>query len=113
MAHKDICIKFEVEGHRFEALGYPSKVEPPFDCDDNMFQHVPNVIGKEDEAFLWKHRGQLPEELRSYCLVTNQGYPDNSHHVSCFEWYDDGWERSWSWLAMVSDDDYLVIGRCA
>jgi len=70
MAHKDICIKFEVDGRRFEAVGFLSDDETPVDGDE-ILRRIPNAINKEDTIFLYNHRNEeWPYELRSYYLIT-------------------------------------------
>jgi hypothetical protein len=116
-SHKDIRIKFEIEGRRYEAVGFLGKSGALVGGDEMLKRTaVENggAIGYEDEVFLWKRRARLPQELEPYWLVTNRRHPDFSREVSCFDFNCNMWNCEWRCL----DDRWwwnglcLVVRRC-
>lgn len=72
MAHKDICIKFEVEGRNYEAVGFLEENESSVDGVE-MLKRTGGIIGDEDQVIIWKcPRHKLPQELKKYFFFTNR-----------------------------------------
>lgn len=117
MAHKDICIKFEREGRRFEAVGFLEEGEPAVYSDDIIRRTDldGNVLkSSEDYDFLCCATGKFPQELSSYHLFTMirlLGNPEPKY--LCFSPYNntwlDGWMPLWRWFGA----DFLVLRRRA
>ena len=87
--HNRIRIRFEVSGRRFEAVRLLKKDEPGCTGDEILRRASAEnggAIGDEDEAFLRKHRAELPAKLRPYWLATNRRGPDDPRGVSGFGW---------------------------
>jgi len=116
MAHKDICIKFEEKGRRFEAVGFLDEGKTYVTGDEMLARTAGengSAIGDEDEAFLWEYRDCWPNELRPYLLVINRHGPGGQRRVSCFLWNGDSWDEDWLWLGDCWFGSYLVLRRCA
>lgn len=115
MAHKDIRIGFEIEGRRFEAVGFLNEGESSV-LGDTMLERTAGenggAIGDEDEAFLSERRAKFPAELRRYYLTTNRRHPGHPRLVSCFSWYDVRWCQFWDCLVYQWDGNVLVLRRC-
>lgn len=115
-AHKDIRIEFEIDGRRFEAVGFLAEGENSVSGDE-MIRRTANEnnggIGEDDYLFLSKkRRDKFPEELRQYCLITNRRYPDAPHYVSRFKWDGGEWLLGWSYLNHYEwDKNFKVLSR--
>jgi hypothetical protein len=114
VAHKDICIKFEVDGRRYEAVGFLGKGESSISGDE-MLRRVPDAIGEEDVNFLDERVDQdWSRDMFPYCLATARRNPDNPRSVRCFSWKSfGGWHQGWSRLGRQWDGDDLVLRRRA
>lgn len=115
-AHQDILITFEVEDRRYEAVGFIREGETSVDGDEMLRRTAGKnggAIGEEDVSFLRERRGQLPDTLRPYWLVTGQRDPDNPRYVSYLYFYGIGWCQGWNWLGHQWNDYYLVVRRCS
>lgn len=117
MAHKDICIQFEIKGRRFEAVGCFLNEDDTMVTRNTMLERTDRdgmIVGEEDWEFIYENRQDFPPELRDYFLVTKRPYPDRPTRLSCFIWYN----PFGKWFDFCShyvdyqwDDNYLVLRR--
>lgn len=116
-AHKNIRIQFEIEGRRYEAVGFLNEEEESVNGNE-MFARTANenggaIVG-EDYEDISKHRNELPTELRGYYLDTKQrrfDFPRDSFQY--FNWHDrDGWYEGSCILGLELFDNCLVLRRC-
>lgn len=120
MAHKDIRIPFEVDGRKYEAVGFLNEGETLVFADA-MFERTSKenggAIGDEDEAFLSERRAKLPAELRQYYLATARLNPCDPWYVSYFNLSPstNGWRQDWGGLGPDCrwGGLFLVLRRCA
>lgn len=113
-AHKDIRILFTVADRHYEAVGFLKKGEAVVDGYEMLARTAGEnggAIKGEDEAFLRKHLGELPEFLQSYALTTSQRRPGRLRDVSCFGWIGGRWYQFWNWLGDTFYDGCLVVRR--
>lgn len=114
-AHKDICIKFEVDGLKFEAVGFLSEGERSVDGDTMLSRTAGEnggAIGEADWTFLSERTNQFPTELRRYYLATGRRRPGLPRLVSCFGWSGLRWCQDWYYLGHRWSDYGLVLRRC-
>jgi hypothetical protein len=116
-AHKDIRIRFTVEGRNFEAVGF-LKEDDVSGYGDKMLRHTAGenggAIGDEDEAFLRERLQQLPKSLQYYNLMTNRRRPGYPQHVSYFGFSGNKWGQHWDGLGHFRRRDHdLVVRRCS
>jgi len=115
-AHNKIRIPFEIDGRRFEAVGFLTEWESSVNGDEMLARTATEnggAIGDEDEAVLSERRDKLPTELQKYYLVTNRRHPGNSRNVSYFSWDGVRWHQYWSSLDDQWHGHGLVVRRCA
>lgn len=114
MASKKILIGFEIEGRKYEAVGFLAEMELSVDGDimlERTSKENGGAIGAEDEAFLLGRSAQFPTELRRYYLATNRRHSGNQRFVSCFVWSGEQWLQLWSGLG-GRYGNCLVLRRC-
>ncbi|OGH94204.1 MAG: hypothetical protein A2538_01585 [Candidatus Magasanikbacteria bacterium RIFOXYD2_FULL_41_14] len=87
---EDTRVLFEVEGLKFEAVGFLSS-EYVSEMLTRAAIKNHGAVGGEYGAFLREHLDQFPKEFRRYVLVTGWRDPGNPQYVSCFSW--DGGDR--------------------
>ena len=119
MAHKDICIRFEIDGRRFEAVGFLNEGEISMSrvimLERADKKNGGALVKDEDTVFLSERRIQFPTELQQYYLVTSCcDAPTDPRYILFFHWNvcDNKWRK-----ALISpDDDWyhrtLVLRRC-
>ena len=120
VTHKDICVKFVIKDangseHRFEAIGFLNEGESSVSgCEmlKRISEKNGGAIGKKDADFLWEYRGQLPEKLHQYYLVTNQDLNGFQLLIECFGWFV-CWYTKTSHLSYPWHGHCLVVRRCA
>ena len=113
MIHKDILIKFEVEGVCFKAVGFLEKGNLSVSGDE-MLRRVSDAIGEEDGKFLDECVSQdWSRDLWLYRLATAKLYSDGSRRILYFSRYNNSWNRSWGRLGGSWGKNSLVICRCA
>jgi len=130
MAHKDICVRFELGGQQFEAVGFLEegeesvlKEEALRRCDNGAL-----IVEKEDFDFIFRYRRELPREKYQTRLVTGVQTPDfPSGCIMIFkqqgppfdvwvnmktwnEWFTHWLGNSW-WSGMSINTTALVIRR--
>lgn len=75
VAHKDIRFKFELEGRRYEAVGFLKPGESQI-TGYAMLRRVSvengGAVGEEEVRHICLHANKLPTGLRAYYLATNQ-----------------------------------------
>ncbi len=110
-AHKDIKIQFEIDGRRYEAVGFLNEGERSV-AGNELLLRVNGVIGKEDVEFIAKHRRKMPmKSLRYYTLLT--GYYVDQNHTACFFWFDRGCRYDLDWVVTRKNRDCLMLRSCA
>jgi len=115
MIHKDICIKFEVDGRQYEAVGFLNEDESSVDGHTMLSRTAGEnggAIGDDDETFLKERRDKFPEELRKYYLATGRRNPDDPCVVSYFIWCSGRWCQYWDGLGSRWRGFVLVLRRC-
>lgn len=114
MDHKDIRIPFEVDGRRYEAVGFLNKDEQLVSGEDMLSRTANpscNIIGEDDAVFIDERLNLLPENLRKFHLVTNQRRPDSPRNIMIFCCHDGMWRKFWSHLDCAWREDELVVRR--
>lgn len=111
--HKDICIRFEVDGRKFKAVGFLNQGESLVDGDE-MLRRVPGAIGEEDTNFLDERVDQdWSRDLFLYYLATARRNPDDPRYVRYFyrfasrcvrDWYDLDYRWGGRVLVVCRDD---------
>ena len=119
MAHKDICIKFEVDGCHYEAVGFLDEGESPIDGNTVLSRTAGKnggAIGEKDYVFLSEHRSSFSEELKEYHLITGNHDPDAPSCVWFFVWDDTNgdWKlcRGLAYLPMPMGFENVLVLRC-
>ncbi len=112
MARKDIRIKFEVDGRRYEAVGGFLGEREKTVSRDTMFKRTDRenggAIGEEDTKFLSERRHMFPKRLERYNLFSNVRSA-SSGGICCFHMQCGKW--SWGTLYGRLDKRCLVLRR--
>ena len=116
--HEDIRIPFEIEGRRFEAVGFLREKEGAVSGNEMLRRTAGEnggAIGEKDAVFFLERPIWLPVELQPYYLVTNRRCPGRSQEVLCFYFNGYAWNRYQLWRRLVNDweNHYLVLRRCS
>lgn len=130
MAHKDICIRFELDGQPFEAVGFLNEGEKSIlkeealrRCDNGAL-----IVKQDDFDFIFQHRRELLREKYQTRLVTGVQEPGFSSgcirtliqqgppfgvYVDMKSWNE--WTTHWLgnlwWCGMSVNSTALVIRR--
>lgn len=112
--NETVRIQFEIndagERRLYEAVGFGA--HPAIISIDLASTENGGAIGGEDEEFLWKHRDQLPQELKRFWLLTNKHYAGpHRRGVQQFGWYGKEWRRRWAWFSGRRSEYSLVLRR--
>ncbi len=121
MAHKDIRIQFEIEGRRYEAVGFLDENEPSgvngYEMLKRTAEENGGAIGDKDEVFLSEHRDQILSRdcMEGYRLVTGKHCPSDLQRVSYFTFVHNsrcrGWYQNWDCLRWHYGINDLVVRR--
>ena len=112
--HANICISFELEGVRYEAVGFLQDGEDSVELREAIERAGETVVsGDEDWKRIKRGLNQLPGELLKFnWLVTNRPSPDYPSYVSCLDRSARGWRGDWSRLRRHWRRYGLVLRRC-
>lgn len=121
MAHADIRITFEVEGRRFEAVGFFKEGDRFVDGNEMFSRTLRGQFGtrellETDDFWSWPTNWETwPESLRPYRLTTGVDPDFPCLRMPLYYWGTENgrsqWFHSWFWNNQEVDSSFLVVRR--
>ncbi len=111
--HADICVSFELGGRAYEAVGFLKKCEE-YVLGHEMLRRTDQdrrVVGAHEWVHRVTHRDELPDELRRFCLATNNPGPLLLGDIKYLYYAYGEWGVHWSHLEDPWGIDTLVLRR--